>query len=650
MTGTTPKRRYAVSIFLVLAATAAACADGGSNGGAARAPGTLEVYLTDAPATYESVWVTTDRLTVHRSGGPWESLPLRATHADTNGDGDDDVIANPDGSLTIDLIALRGLEALIAGGPIPSGHYTQIRLRVATAWAEDATGTIPLKVPSGARSGVKIVGPFTVDPGAITRLLLDFDACASIVDRGDSGKPLILKPVIKVVDLVQPPRDCSQPLWTTSGDDQEGAFLARGTASAGDINGDGFGDVIVGAQNYSETYHSQGKAYVFHGSPFGLPTTPDWTSSGEEQKSAWFGLSAASAGDVDGDGFGDVVIGAMLHSLISPGGFEGRVYLFHGGPSGLETSASWTSYGDETQNENYGRSVASAGDVDRDGFDDVLVGASSNVNSRGKAFLYLGGPAGLATAAVWTSRGDDAGLAAFGTDLDGAGDVNQDGFDDVIVGAPATLYPGPSFPGKAFVFHGGPGGLEASPSWTAIGESAPLSGYGGTLGGAGDTNGDGFDDVIVGAPGYDVDPAASLSTNEGRAYVYFGGPAGLSPTADWESSGDNLPRAGFGYAVSTAGDVDGDGFFDLVIARALFQPGALGTGRIDVFRGGAAGPEHAPFWTSLGDNQPEAAFGLVVATAGDVYGNGLDEILAAAPGFDTPNDRAGKAYLFCVGP
>lgn len=171
----------------------------GESAGPSQPASRIQVYLTDAPADYENVWVTLDALSVHKDGGSWTSVPLTSSSADTNGDGSDDVIVHGDGSITVDLIALRGVETLFASGVVDPGHYTQLRLKVLDAEAVQAGISIPLKVPSGAQSGEKIVGEFTVAPGDVVTLLLDFDAGRSIVSRGGSGKLPILKPVIRLM-------------------------------------------------------------------------------------------------------------------------------------------------------------------------------------------------------------------------------------------------------------------------------------------------------------------------------------------------------------------------------------------------------------------------------------------------------------------
>ena len=131
-----PRRALVVTVVLsvvvsiVCVAGLVGCAESGRS---SSGPAGIIVYMTDAPANYQNVWVTMDDLRVHKSGGDWFSVPLTSTNADTNGDAVDDVIVNPDGSLTVDLLALQGVETLFASGMIDSGHYTQLRLKVLKA-------------------------------------------------------------------------------------------------------------------------------------------------------------------------------------------------------------------------------------------------------------------------------------------------------------------------------------------------------------------------------------------------------------------------------------------------------------------------------------------------------------------------------------
>ena len=227
------------------------------------------------------------------------------------------------------------------------------------------------------------------------------------------------------------------PAWTGTGD-ENGAQYSRSAATAGDVNGDGYSDVLVGAFFHDAGAGSgadRGRAYLYLGSAGGLATSPAWTVSGDEN-SAHYGWSVATAGDVNGDGYADVIVGAYSHD--GGGGAaanRGRAYLYLGSASGLATSPAWTTSGDDN-NGSYGYSVATAGDVNGDGYSDVVVGAYTHDAGagadRGRAYLYLGSAGGLATSSAWTVSGDENN-ALVGASVATAGDVNADGYADVIV-------------------------------------------------------------------------------------------------------------------------------------------------------------------------------------------------------------------------
>jgi len=146
------------------------------------------------------------------------------------------------------------------------------------------------------------------------------------------------------------------PSWITEGN-RVGAFYGHSVASAGDVNGDGYGDVIVGAYTHLNSSNSLGRAYVYYGSAGGLSTSPAWIAEAPAPNLG-FGYSVAGAGDVNGDGYDDVVIGRYHNSL-----YQGQAWLYLGSPSGLGTSAAWT----VLDTPGYGAIVASAGDVNGDG-------------------------------------------------------------------------------------------------------------------------------------------------------------------------------------------------------------------------------------------------------------------------------------------
>jgi hypothetical protein len=257
--------------------------------------------------------------------------------------------------------------------------------------------------------------------------------------------------------------------------------------------------VIVGADGYSNGQDGEGGAFVFHGSAAGLSTSPEWTAEAD-QPFASFGASVSAAGDVNGDGFDDVIVGAIYYDKGQSD--EGRAFLYHGSAAGLSTSATWTTEGDQVGG-NFGRSVGAAGDVNADGFADVIVGANNyeaGQISEGKAFLYHGSLTGPSSIPDWTAERNQA-YAGLGSSAGTAGDVNDDGFDDVVVGC-WLCDSGQVDDGSAYVFTGSIAGLSTRPTWKAHGDQE-FGNLGTSVGTAGDVDADGFDDVIVGASWWD---------------------------------------------------------------------------------------------------------------------------------------------------
>ena len=310
----------------------------------------------------------------------------------------------------------------------------------------------------------------------------------------------------------------TSPNWTAESDQagaQSGVGLGYSVGTAGDVNGDDYADVIVGAPIYDNGQAYEGRAFVFHGSASGLSPTPNWTAESDKAQ-AWFGYSVGTAGDVNGDGFTDVIVGAPHYDNGQFNTEEGRAYVFHGSASGLSPTPNWTDLGDQL-GTNFGSAVGTAGDVNGDGFADVIIGASLYSNSQqdeGRAFVYHGSASGLSPTPKWTAESDEI-YARFGESVGTAGDVNGDGFADVIVGA-LHYDNDQAGEGRAFVFHGSASGLSPTPSWTAESDQGWAQ-FGSSVATAGDVNGDGFADVIIGAPAYD-----NGQTDEGRVFVYHG--------------------------------------------------------------------------------------------------------------------------------
>ncbi len=286
----------------------------------------------------------------------------------------------------------------------------------------------------------------------------------------------------------------------------------------------------------------------------------------------------------------------------------------------------------------FGFLATTAGDVNGDCFSDVIIGAYGALSNTGEAFLYLGSANGLSITPAVTLTGE-AENNYFGTAAGTAGDVNGDGYGDVIVGAP-VYSPSITYTfgglGRAYLYLGGATGLNATPVLTLTG-SSPLGDFGYPVVTAGDVNGDDYSDVIIGA--------YTAVSGTGQAYVYFGGPNGLSASPAVTLTGETTGSS-FGFGASTAGDVNGDGYGDVIVGAWNYPTTTVQTGRAYVYLGSASGLSSTPIFTATGENAHDY-LGWSVGTAGDVNGDGYADVVVGASGYLT---RAGRVYIYAGGP
>ena len=385
-------------------------------------------------------------------------------------------------------------------------------------------------------------------------------------------------------------------------------------ADAGDVNSDGHADVIVGQPGgNSPRMKGAGRAYVFSGATGEVIYVFNGDSTGDQ-----FGYSVSGAGDFNGDGWDDLVVGAPYHGGLSS---TGKVYVFSG-----ETGDTICTLPAQEGDRWFGYSVSGAGDVDGQGRPDIVVGDPWVWDLIiGKAYVFSGETQQLLCTVTGEFLGD-----FFGSSVCGAGDANDDGKADFIVGAPATGWS--NKPGKAYVYTYDGDTCELLRCF--VGEQL-ASDFGFSVSSAGDVSADGYDDQIIGAPSVkigDMDYA-------GRAYVFSGRTGDTLCVFSGDSALEQL-----GYSVSGAGDVDAkkDGRADLIVGTLgliaadlayLFSGAACTAASCDTI---CVFAPHNLLWP-----------GVSVSGAGDVNLDGKDDVIIGAPWADTGGiPGVGFAYVY----
>ncbi len=424
----------------------------------------------------------------------------------------------------------------------------------------------------------------------------------------------------------------STPSWKMESN-IAGDVFGYPTGQAGDVNGDGHIDFFVSSNLHDNGNTDEGLVEVFYGSVEGISETVDWSAE-SNQDSTYFGYSV-DFGDFNGDSYDDLVIGS--HKWDEGGDSDiGKAWVYFGSSSGLSTTADWTVTG-ETAGDKFGVSVGNAGDVDDDGYDDILVGAQHVDNGstdEGKVYLYYGSSTGPGTTADWTFE-PDAHDKYLGTSVRSAGDVNNDGYDDFIVGGQGK---GQYAYGSAYVFYGSSTGPGSSADRSYTGENW-ASKFGFAVSSAGDINDDGYDDVIIGSPGYKIN-----FDNYGKVYAYYGSSSGLGTSADWTYY-DATQGGSFGLSVSSAGDMNHDGYADIIVSEPDHSNTYNKAGRVFVFTGSSSGMNNTPYWTDEGTSNNER-LGMWVSDAGSILGGTISRIVIGTPDYDNGQTNEGQVEMY----
>lgn len=484
-------------------------------------------------------------------------------------------------------------------------------------------------------------------------------------------------------------------------------FLGYSVSSAGDINDDGIDDVIIGSpKGSSGVYNYTGFAYVLFGvkdgSPMSLMDDPASSLDGTNGFAVYgkhindrLGESVSYAGDFNGDGIDDVIIGAPGVDVVnldgSFAGDAGEAYIIYGSANGFDGLISASNINGEigmTIQGNFiidevGSSVSNAGDVNGDGIDDVIVGAPRagdlDAFHGGEAYVIFGSLSLPGLIHVTELDGTNGFIIEgamprnfLGVAVSNAGDLNGDGFDDVIVGATSAVNSDGVQSGAAYVIYG------SGSTFPSIVNAGLLDGFNGfaiygtgrdrfgfSVSYAGDVNGDGLDDVVIGAPRAGLSPRFAA----GDAYILYGSDTRTDDSISSAEAGVTIhgkdPFDAFGVSVSNVGDVNDDGYDDIIIGapfgadNSLYRPHAeayiiYGSNDMPGFINANAIHDDDTIGEIIQavdeDFDGTNMYRISVSSAGDINGDGKIDLIIGVPNIENVDSTALEGQvLFLLG-
>ncbi|MEH2387720.1 MAG: hypothetical protein V7K14_18465 [Nostoc sp.] len=469
-------------------------------------------------------------------------------------------------------------------------------------------------------------------------------------------------------------------------------FSGSSVSSAGDINGDGIADLIIGADNASPNGDSSGQSYVVFGSKSGfgaqvnlstLNGTNGFVINGIKAFDR-SGFSVSSAGDINGDGIDDLIIGTDIEG--SDGELSQQGYVVFGSKSGFGAQFNLSTLngtngfainsikaGDFSMN-----SVSSAGDINGDGIADLIIGAEiegsfGELSEQG--YVVFGSKSGFGAQFNLSTLNGTNGFAIntinsfddSGVSVSSAGDINGDGIADLIIRSSDIEGPNGGLSEQGYVVFGSKSGFGAQFNVSTLNgtngfaintiSSNEYNLLGFSVSSAGDINSDGIADLIIGA--YSASPNGDRS---GQSYVVFGSKGGfdasvnvstLNGTNGFAINGINVNDCS-GSSVSNAGDINGDGIADLIIGAPNASPNGAYSGQSYVVFGSKSGFGAQLNLSTLNGTNGFAINGInandesgySVSSAGDINGDGFDDLIIGAPDAGT---SSGQSYVLFGG-